>query len=313
LGELYESVGDHDAAFKAHRKANDFRQTRFEPDVFEGHISDLISVFDGVRFPLQPIAENPTRIPVLIVGMPRTGTTLVEQILATHPNVIGAGELEELQMLAKALPEIIGTGAPYPQCVEDLRPDVATHLSNWYTERMMTKAGDATRVTDKMPLNFLHLGLAGLLLPNTRVIHCRRTPMDTALSCYFMHFKDTHAFTTDLGWLGRFYVQYERLMQHWRSVLPLPILDVQYEEMVHYPDETMRRIVDFVGLPWHSECTNFYNNQREVLTASADQVRQPIYTSSIGRHAPYIEQMKAFSDELEKAGIALDKTNTLLH
>ena len=313
LGELYESVGQHDAAFSAHKKANDSRPITFRPEEFERHISDLITVFDGVRFPLAPLADNPTRIPVLIVGMPRTGTTLVEQVLATHPNVMGAGELEELQMLARALPEIIGTSTPYPQCVEELNANVATHLSNWYTERMLTKAGDATRVTDKMPLNFLHLGLAALLLPNTRVIHCRRAPMDTALSCYFMHFKDTHAFSTDLGWLGRFYVQYERLMSHWKRVLPLPVLDVQYEEMVSYPEETMRRVVDFVGLPWHPSCTRFYDNEREVLTASAEQVRQPIYTTSIGRHLPYAEALADFKAELDRAGIPLDATNTLLH
>ena len=178
---------------------------------------------------------------------------------------------------------------------------------------MLTKAGDATRVTDKMPLNFLHLGLAALLLPNTRVIHCRRAPMDTALSCYFMHFKDTHAFSTDLSWLGSFYVQYERLMSHWKRVLPLPILDVQYEEMVSYPEETMRRVVDFVGLPWHPSCTRFYDNEREVLTASAEQVRQPIYTTSIGRHLPYAESLADFKDQLDRAGIPLDSTNTLLH
>ena len=313
LGELYESVGEHHAAFKAHQLANETRPAVFDPSDFEGHITELIKVFDGVNFPLTPLADNPTRIPVLIVGMPRTGTTLVEQVLATHPNVMGAGELEELAMLARALPDIIGTDTPYPQCVSELGPDVATHLSNWYTERMIAKAGDATRVTDKMPLNFLHLGLAGLLLPNTRVIHCRRAPMDTALSCYFMHFKDTHAFATDLDWLGRFYVQYERLMSHWKSVTPLPILDVQYEEMVHYPEETMRRIVDFVGLPWHERCTRFYDNEREVMTASAEQVRQPIYTTSIGRHLPYTGQMSAFSAVLEQAGIPLDVTGTLHH
>jgi len=128
-----------------------------------------------------------------------------------------------------------------------------------------------------------------------------------------MHFKDTHAFSTDLGWLGRFYVQYERLMNHWKQVLSLPILDIQYEEMVHYPDETMRRIVDFVGLPWHAGCSHFYENDREVLTASAEQVRQPIYTSSIGRHVPYIDDMKPFIEELERAGIPLNISNTLHH
>jgi tetratricopeptide (TPR) repeat protein len=313
LGELYEAVGDHKAAFEAHEEANSSRSIAFEPEAFEDHVTDLINVFDGVRFPIAPLADNPTRIPVLIVGMPRTGTTLVEQVLASHPKVMGAGELEELQMLARALPEIIGTETPYPHCVEQLTGEVATHLSHWYTERMLTKAGDATRVTDKMPLNFLHLGLANLLLPNTRVIHCRRSPMDTALSCYFMHFKETHAFTTDLEWLGKFYVQYDRLMTHWAKVLQLPILDIHYEEMVSYPEETMRRIVDFVGLPWHPSCTRFYNNEREVLTASADQVRKPIYTTSIGRHVPHSDALQQFKVQLERAGISPNPPDTHLH
>lgn len=313
LGELFEAVGLHEESFEAHKKANDSEAAQFSPTVFAEHVQDLVEVFDDANFPQFPMADNPTRIPVLIVGMPRTGTTLVEQVLASHPNVIGAGELEELQMLARAMPEIIGTETPYPQCVEELSSEVTNHLSNWYTERMITKAGDATRITDKMPLNFLHLGLASLLLPNTRVIHCRRSPMDTALSCYFMHFKESHAFSTNLEWLGKFYVQYERLMEHWHKVLPLPILDVQYEEMVHYPDETMRRIVDFVGLPWHPSCTRFYDNDRPVLTASADQVRQPIYTTSIGRHRPYKEELAAFKAELDRAGVPTDITQTNLH
>ena len=127
----------------------------------------------------RPLADNPTRTPVLIVGMPRTAPRWSSRSWPPT-QTYGAGELEELQMLARALPEIIGTSTPYPQCAEELNANVATHLSNWYTDH--TKAGDATRVTDKMPLNFLHLGLAALLLPNTRVIHCRRAPMDTALA-----------------------------------------------------------------------------------------------------------------------------------
>ena len=137
--------------------------------------------------------------------------------------------------------------------------------------------------------------------------------MDTALSCYFMHFKDSHAFTTDLDWLGQFYVQYDRLMTHWAKVLDLPILDVQYEEMVTYPEDTMRRVVDFVGLPWHQNCTRFYSNEREVTTASAEQVRKPIYTTSIDRHKPYAEAMSEFADRLDAAGILSTKANTLLH
>ena len=313
LGELFEAVGMHEEAFQAHQSANESESAEFKPAVFQSQVDDIIKVFGEVNFPRFPMAENPTRIPVLIVGMPRTGTTLVEQVLASHPHVLGAGELEELQMLARAMPEIIGTDKPYPQCIEELSPEIANHLSNWYTERMITKAGDATRITDKMPLNFLHLGLAALLLPNTRVIHCRRAPMDTALSCYFMHFKESYAFSTDLQWLGKFFVEYEKLMNHWHKVLPLPILDVQYEEMVNYPDETMRRIVDFVGLPWHADCTEFYTNDRHVKTASAEQVRQPIYTTSIGRHLPYKEALAAFKEELDKAGVPTDNSTTNLH
>jgi hypothetical protein len=128
-----------------------------------------------------------------------------------------------------------------------------------------------------------------------------------------MHFKDSHAFSTDLVWLGQFYVQYDRLMTHWAKVLNLPILDVQYEEMVSYPEETMRRLVDFVGLPWHQNCTQFYANTRSVGSASADQVRQPIYTTSIDRHKPYAESMTEFSAQLDAAGILNAKSNTLLH
>jgi len=178
---------------------------------------------------------------------------------------------------------------------------------------MMAKTGDATRITDKMPLNFLHLGLAALLLPNARIVHCRRGAMDTALSCYFMHFKDSYAFSTDLRWLGQFYVEYDRLMQHWQRVLPLPILDVQYEEMVSYPEETMRRVIDFVGLPWDPTCERFYDNERHVASASSEQVRQPIYTTSVGRYRPYEEHLAPFREELEKAGIPLDTIRSLLH
>jgi tetratricopeptide (TPR) repeat protein len=313
LGELYETSQQHELAFDTHQEANEATSGEFRRDDFKSHVSDLIQVFDRVEFPHMPRSENPTRLPVLIVGMPRTGTTLVEQVLATHPNVIGAGELEELQMLARALPEILGTTTPYPQCIDHLSPDIATHLSIWYTERMVAKAGDATRITDKMPQNFLYLGLAALLLPNIKIIHCRRNPLDTALSCYFMHFKQSHAFTTDLESLGHFYVQYERLMKHWNEVLPLPILDVQYEDMVTYPEQTMRRIVDFAGLSWHPDCTRFYSNDRDVMTASAEQVRQPIYTTSVNRHRHYLDQLDPFKRVLIEAGIEPSRVPTRLH
>jgi len=313
LGELLEASGEHSKAFGAHSKANQMRPGPFAPSQNSARIRDLMNVFDAQGLAQLPRAANLSRIPVLIVGMPRSGTTLVEQILATHPQVIGAGELEEFKMLTEALPRIIGTKTPYPYCVEELTPAVATSLSSWYTERLLIKGGEATRVTDKMPQNFLHLGLANLLLPNTRIIHCRRNAMDTALSCYFMHFKDSYAFTTQLDWLGEFYVGYRKLMDHWGSVLETPILDVHYERLVHSPETEMRRIIDFVGLNWNPSCLRFHANEREVLTASSEQVRRPIYTSSIGRSKPYEDLLKPFTDILEANGIDGRETDDSSH
>jgi tetratricopeptide (TPR) repeat protein len=305
LGELLEASGDHARAFTAHREANDTRTSVFDPAEHTEKVSALIEVFSADALANLPKAANLSRIPVLIVGMPRSGTTLVEQILASHPQIVGAGELEELRMLAEALPRIIGTDIPYPACVNELTSSVATSLSNWYTERLLVKGGEAARVTDKMPHNFLHLGLAALLLPNTRIIHCQRNPLDVALSCYFMHFKDSHAFTTQLDWLGQFYVQYHRLMEHWRDALTIPVLDVQYEQLVHQPETEMRRIIDFAGVGWSPRCLDFHDNDRHVKTASAEQVRRPIYTTSVDRYGPYLTQLAPFREALEAAGIPL--------
>ncbi len=305
LGELLEASGDHARAFSAHKKANDSRTSPFEPEDHAVNVNQLIEVFNKEALDNLPKAANLSRIPMLIVGMPRSGTTLVEQILASHPQIVGAGEFEELRMLAEALPRIIGTDTPYPQCVNELSSSVATSLSNWYTERLLVKGHDAARVTDKMPTNFLHLGLASLLLPNTRIIHCRRNPMDVALSCYFMHFKDSYAFTTQLDWLGHFYVEYERLMSHWRQSMALPMLEVQYERLVLQPEDEMRRIIEFAGLNWSPSCLDFHDNDRHVGTASAEQVRQPIYTTSVNRHEPYQMQLAPFRAVLEAAGISI--------
>lgn len=313
LGELLDSAGDHTRAFAAHREANDACTTPFCIAEHRERVDQLIEVFDKDAIGDLAKAVNPSRIPMLIVGMPRSGTTLVEQIMASHPQILGAGELEELRMLTAALPRIIGTETPYPACVSELSTPIATSLANWYTERLVVKGGDAARVTDKMPHNFMHLGLASMLLPNTRIVHCRRSPMDIALSCYFMHFKDSFAFTTRLDWLGQFYVEYQRLMDHWHSVLEIPILDVQYEHLVSQPEVEMRRIVEFTGLNWSPDCLNFHANERHVMTASAEQVRKPIYTSSMNRSAPYAAELAPFKAVLEAAGIPISLVDERAH
>lgn len=220
--------------------------------------------------------ESESELPVLIFGMPRSGTSLVEQILSSHPDVHGAGELDTLGRIVAAMPATMGDHAGYPEVAGMLDAATACKLGEEYVSRLRTHDAKAGRVTDKMPENFLSLGFVALLPPNARLIHCRRQPMDSCLSCYCQHFTSIMPFSRDLTDLGRYYRDYERLMAHWHDVLPLPILDVQYEEVSEDQEGMSRKIVAFCGLEWDDVCLDFYKTKRPVKTASRMQVRRPI-------------------------------------
>ena len=175
----------------------------------------------------------------------------------------------------------------YPQCLLRLTQDTVNTLARGYLERLEMLAPDAARITDKMPHNFLHLGLIARLFPRARVIHCMRNPLDICLSIYFQYFNASHAYSHDLVHTATHYREYERLMAHWRQVLDIPILDVHYEEVVTRPDEMIPKLVEFCGLEWDSACLRFYEKKRFVDTASYDQVRQPLHPKSIGRWKHY--------------------------
>jgi hypothetical protein len=239
---------------------------------------------------------DPSAVPVFIIGMPRSGTTLVEQILATHPKVYGAGELDDFQAAVASLRGLnrarTGLG------VEELR-----WISTRYLERVRAIAPAAERITDKMPANFRYVGLIHLVLPNARIIHIRRDPIDTCLSCFSILFAHDHFFTYDLVELGRYYRAYATLMEHWREVLPLEqeqMLEVQYEELVVNFEALARRIVAHCGLEWDDACLEFHKTQRPIWTASVDQVRRTIYRSSIGRWRPHEGMLRPLSEALEE-------------
>jgi hypothetical protein len=236
-------------------------------------------------------------LPVFIVGMPRSGTSLVEQILSCHPQVHAAGELREISRLAKDL------GLNF----EDTDPDVSdsmldgdrfTAASEGHLQSLRARAGDATRVTDKMPYNMVNLGLISLLFAGARVIHCRRDPLDSCVSCYFVNFERGNFHTFDLRHMGLYYRRYERLMTHWRNVLDLAMLDVSYEAHVEDPEGTCREILAFLDLDWDPACLRFHASKRYVKTASRDQVNKPIYRSSVGRWRNYEKHLGPLKEAL---------------
>jgi tetratricopeptide (TPR) repeat protein len=285
---LFDGLQQYDAAFEHARLANAADARPFNPDAHSRYVSNLIAFYTREHFDSLPRATRLSKRPLLIIGMARSGTSLVEQILATHPEVCGAGELSYLFEAASAVEtaEWAAPG-PFPTCWNDLTINRANALVSGYLDRIDATNSTATYVSDKMPQNFLFLGAAQLLLPDCRVIHCVRDPRDTCLSCYFTDFGMGNTFSFNLTHLARFYRDYARLMDHWKKVLDLPILDVKYEDLVADQATETRRMLEFLDLPWNDECLSYHQNKRHVATASRDQIRKPIYSTSVGRWKHY--------------------------
>jgi tetratricopeptide (TPR) repeat protein len=295
LGRLYDRRGDYDRAFAHYREGNDLKPYSFDKKAYAEFISALITVFDADFMRRAPRATHGSERPIFIVGMPRSGTSLVEQILASHPQVFGAGELEDIKYIAADACGAIGSMSSYPACVRQLTEEACDRLGARYLERLAQLSPDARYVTDKMPTNFLHLGLIALLFPRARIIHCLRDPLDTCLSCYFHDFSGFHPHTYRLDALGSYYGNYRRLMRHWQAVLPIPMLTVSYEALVQDQRDVTQSMLNFCGLEWDERCMRFYETRRTVNTLSYDQVRKPIYAGSIGqwrRYETYLEPLK---------------------
>ncbi len=285
---LLDGIGQYDAAFEHARRANECNQHPFDPVAHSRFVSNQIAYYNKTQIGSLPRATHGSRRPVLVVGVTRSGSSLVEQILASHPKVFGAGELSYLSEAAFAAnTSEWSRGEEFPKVWNHLSVSRANELASSYLSRIGALNSTATYVTDKMPENFLFLGTAQLLLPNCRIIHCIRDPRDTCLSCYFTDFASGKNFSSNLSHLASYYRDYARLMVHWKSVLNLPILDVRYEDLVSDQVGQTKRMLDFLDLPWDENCQNYHKNTRHVATASRDQVRRPVYSSSIGRWKHY--------------------------
>ncbi len=287
LGELYDRAGRYDEAFAHYRSANG--DAGSAPVQDQDPADAIITSVGTTGFASLPRADRAEVTPIFIVGMPRSGTSLVEQILASHPDVYGAGELNFISVIAAELG--YGRGAFTPD------PEALRTLSRRYLDIIAEHTGGARFFTDKMPHNFLYLGLITLLFPHARIIHTRRDPLDTCLSCYFQNFSGTHQYTRDLGRLGQHYRNYERLMNHWRR-LDIPFMDVEYEALVEDLETVSRRMTDYCGLDWSEACVRFYESGRVSDSASYNQVNKPVYKTSVGRWRNYEQYLAPLREVL---------------
>ncbi|MCC6209113.1 MAG: sulfotransferase [Gammaproteobacteria bacterium] len=287
LGELYDRAGRYDEAFAHYRSANGHTGSASVQD--QDPADAIMASVGTANFASLPRADRAEITPIFIVGMPRSGTSLVEQILASHPDIYGAGELNFISVIAAELG--YGRGAFTPD------PETLRILSRRYLDIIAEHTGGARFFTDKMPHNFLYLGLITLLFPHARIIHTRRDPLDTCLSCYFQNFSGTHQYTRDLGRLGQHYRNYERLMNHWRR-LDMPFMDVDYEALVEDQEGVSRRMTNYCGLDWNEACVRFYESGRVSDSASYNQVNKPVYKTSVGRWRNYEQYLAPLREVL---------------
>ncbi len=298
LAAVWDACGNYSEAAERARQANALalarlkrRKLAYDPCLHERFISELIEAFSPSLFSRLAGTGIETLRPVFIVGMPRSGTTLIEQILASHSQFHGAGELPLARRNFHSIPEHLGKDGTPVSCVSGLTEEVVRRMAEWHNEKLNALDGGRTpRIGDKMPDNYIHLGLLHILFPNATFIHCRRDPRDVAVSCWFIGFR-TVRWTNDVRHIAARFEQYERLMNHWRAALPRVIHEVDYEETVADLEGVARRLVAACGLDWEPACLEFHRTKRPVRTASFVQVRRPVYRSSIGRWKNYESEL----------------------
>jgi tetratricopeptide (TPR) repeat protein len=291
---------DPEQAFTYYQAANRLHHAKFDYASYSGMLNALISSYSESTLPDLPRSENHSDTPIFIVGMPRSGTSLTEHILASHPGVYGAGELRHINYIVSGLNKILKSNIPYPLCLDRLNTPLLNQLADRYLAEIAELSNNARYVTDKMPVNFMHLGFIDLLFPNAHVIHCQRDPLDTCLSCYFQSFSGEHPYAYSLSDLGKYYRLYRKLMEHWKKVLRIPVYELSYESLVQNQEQETRKLLAFCGIEWNDACLDFHNTRRTVSTASYDQVRKPMYTKSIGRWRQYEQHLGPLIDELNK-------------
>jgi len=298
LGKLYDATGEYEQAFEHYRLGNRLLNYHYDPEQTRESLRGIAAAFSSLHHTRLPRSSNHSELPVFIVGMPRSGTSLVEQILASHPDVFGAGERDDIARIVHAL----GGPAPAVEAAGRLTVPVLDHAARDYLDTLSRLAPAAARITDKMPHNFLALGYIDLLFPGCRIIHCVRDPRDTCLSIWFQPMTGNHPYTSDLDALADYYRQYRMLMAHWKSIIRVPVYEVRYEDLVTDVESGARKLVDFCGLAWSDQCLRFHENTRVVSTPTYDDVRRPIHDRSVGRWRNYQRHLGALAELVGQTG-----------
>ena len=290
LAKVYEDLRDYDKAFTYMADANRIKRSVLEySEESVGRVFDILKTgfnrdFLGNGHHTGVMDDAP----IFIVGMPRSGTSLVEQILASHPQVYGAGELTYIDSIIRRLQG--DASEPYSPLVND--EELFAKIGREYLVKLREHSPTARHITDKLPHNFLNIGIIRKSLPNSKIIRCSRDPMDNCLSIYKLEFQGSLPFAYDLEELGRFYLRYQDLMRHWHAAMPGVIYDIQYEELVADQENQTRKLLEYCGLPWDDACLAFHKTERRVATASLTQVRQPIYRDSVQLWKRYEKQLE---------------------
>jgi len=304
LAKAHEDRGNFDRAWQYYRDGNTTQrmEENYDPVRTEVMNDELIRTFDREFLERHAGQGHPSAEPIFIVGLPRSGSTLLEQILASHSMVEGTAELPYAGVVANSINRNRADGVTYPHAARDLSGEDFHRLGQDYLDlARIHRTEGKPRFIDKMPNNFPAIGLLHLILPNAKIIDARRYPLDSCLSCYRQLFAKGQNFTYDLTDIGEYFLQYQRMMDYWHEVLPGRCLTVQYEDMVTDFENQVRRLLAYCELPWEESCSRFYETDRPVRTASSEQVRQPVYTRSIHFWRNHESQLGELKQVLEPA------------
>ena len=297
LADIYDQKHDYEKAFQYYKKSNNIFNDKTDIQYYRNSISSIIENIDRETLKSLPHSNNTSTAPVFIVGMPRSGTTLIEQILSSHPKVYGAGEITNLWSIGNQVSGAMNL-CSYAQNLKNISQDEVNKYSIEYLQNIQNISNNSDRCTDKLPHNFFHIGLIALLFPNAKIIHCRRHPFDTCLSIYFKKFNDNHRYARNLTEIALFYKNYQLLMQHWSKNSQIKIYDAVYEDLITDPEKNIRALVQYVDIEWDDACLKHHESKRLIMTPSHNQASKPLYTSSINRWKNYSNHIQPLREIL---------------
>ena len=309
LGKMKDELKNHEVAFEHYITACAMKREKF--DYSASAMTDIYhqtaDVFNTTMIESLKQFADPSAKPIFVLGSPRSGTTLTEQIISTHPDVYGAGELKDFAGAIGSIPNTEKKIGVFPSIMKALSPDQISHIPKKYIKLITERAPDAKRITDKMPANYFYVGLIHALLPNAKIVHVKRNALDTCISCFQRLFSHNQYHSYNLSELGTYYKDYVQLMDHWKKVLPKnSFYEIHYEKLIENPEEQAKALLAACGLEWHDDCLDFHKNKRSIRTASLTQVRQPIYKTSVEKWRRYEKHLspliKALGDAAPDTG-----------